>query len=162
MCPSLQVRDQGGAALGALSLPLPRVLAAEALTLDEWFPLGDTARILLRAQLGVSDGGGGHALGLGPPDRPLSPPPRSWCPSTQAWKASVALRCLSRSRSCAWARMGGLGLLGRSCASVCPTATGRWGEVHPAWGSNLRQPRWGCQLCPGGGYHNTPNNVHVR
>ncbi|KYO34597.1 hypothetical protein Y1Q_0020951 [Alligator mississippiensis] len=49
----LQVRDQGGAALGALSLPLPRVLAAEALTLDEWFPLGDTARILLRAQLGV-------------------------------------------------------------------------------------------------------------
>ncbi|XP_025047155.1 extended synaptotagmin-1 [Alligator sinensis] len=49
----LQVRDQGGAVLGALSLPLPRVLAAEALTLDGWFPLGDTARILLRAQLGV-------------------------------------------------------------------------------------------------------------
>ncbi|NXX82405.1 ESYT1 protein, partial [Urocolius indicus] len=53
----LQVKEEGGQALGALSLPLPQLLASEGLVLDCWFPLaggGPRSQILLRAQLGVS------------------------------------------------------------------------------------------------------------
>ncbi|KAM9177111.1 LOW QUALITY PROTEIN: extended synaptotagmin-1 [Mergus octosetaceus] len=52
----LQVKDEGGQPLGSLSLPLPQLLAAEALALDGWFPLaggGPSSQVLLRAQLGV-------------------------------------------------------------------------------------------------------------
>ncbi|CAM9947465.1 unnamed protein product [Bubo scandiacus] len=73
----LQVKDEGGQPLGALSLPLPRLLACEGLALDSWLPLaggGPGSQILLRAQLGVlvsqqaeegaggvAPAGGGHA-----------------------------------------------------------------------------------------------------
>ncbi|NXN96924.1 ESYT1 protein, partial [Rhinopomastus cyanomelas] len=53
----LQVKDEGGQSLGALSLPLPQLLASEGLALDGWFPLaggGPSTQILLRVQLGVS------------------------------------------------------------------------------------------------------------
>ncbi|XP_068777546.1 extended synaptotagmin-1 isoform X2 [Struthio camelus] len=67
----LQVKDEGGQPLGALSLPLPQLLASEALALDGWFPLaggGPGAQVLLRAQLailasqrlGAAAGGGGE------------------------------------------------------------------------------------------------------
>ncbi|KAM9617160.1 extended synaptotagmin-1 isoform 2-T2 [Morphnus guianensis] len=52
----LQVKEEGGQPLGALSLPLPQLLASEGLALDGWFPLaggGPGSQILLRAQLGV-------------------------------------------------------------------------------------------------------------
>ncbi|XP_062453464.1 extended synaptotagmin-1 [Rhea pennata] len=52
----LQVRDEGGQPLGALSLPLPQLLASEGLAVDGWFPLaggGPGGQVLLRAQLGV-------------------------------------------------------------------------------------------------------------
>lgn len=52
----LQVKDEGGQPLGSLSLPLSRLLGAEALTLDGWLPLsggGPRSQVLLRAQLGV-------------------------------------------------------------------------------------------------------------
>uniref|UniRef100_A0A672URK6 Extended synaptotagmin 1 n=1 Tax=Strigops habroptila TaxID=2489341 RepID=A0A672URK6_STRHB len=52
----LQVKDEGGQPLGALSLPLPQLLASEGLVLDGWFPLaggGPSSQVLLRAQLGV-------------------------------------------------------------------------------------------------------------
>ncbi|KAM9214618.1 LOW QUALITY PROTEIN: extended synaptotagmin-1 [Leptosomus discolor] len=52
----LQVKEEGGQPLGALSLPLPQLLAAEGLALDGWFPLaggGPGSQILLRVQLGV-------------------------------------------------------------------------------------------------------------
>ena len=73
-----QVQDAGGQALGALSLPLSQLLAAEALTLDTWLPLSGGGQVLLRAQLGVSAhlwGAGG--VGLDPPSPSLSfiPPP---------------------------------------------------------------------------------------
>uniref|UniRef100_A0A8C3K393 Extended synaptotagmin 1 n=1 Tax=Calidris pygmaea TaxID=425635 RepID=A0A8C3K393_9CHAR len=58
----LQVKEEGGQPLGALSLPLPQLLASEGLALDGWFPLaggGPGSQVLLRAQLGVSDGLGG-------------------------------------------------------------------------------------------------------
>ncbi|KAK4807280.1 hypothetical protein QYF61_006341 [Mycteria americana] len=54
LCP--QVKEEGGQPLGALSLPLPQLLASEGLALDGWFPLaggGPGSQILLRAQLGV-------------------------------------------------------------------------------------------------------------
>uniref|UniRef100_A0A8V5GU17 Uncharacterized protein n=1 Tax=Melopsittacus undulatus TaxID=13146 RepID=A0A8V5GU17_MELUD len=52
----LQVKDEGGQPLGALSLPLPQLLASEGLSLDAWFPLaggGPNSQVLLRAQLRV-------------------------------------------------------------------------------------------------------------
>ncbi|XP_074989787.1 extended synaptotagmin-1 [Calonectris borealis] len=52
----LQVKEEGGQPLGALSLPLPQLLASEGLALDGWFPLaggGPGSQVLLRAQLGV-------------------------------------------------------------------------------------------------------------
>ncbi|KAM6112302.1 LOW QUALITY PROTEIN: extended synaptotagmin-1 [Phoenicopterus ruber ruber] len=52
----LQVKEEGGQPLGALSLPLPQLLEAEGLALDGWFPLaggGPSSQVLLRAQLGV-------------------------------------------------------------------------------------------------------------
>uniref|UniRef100_A0A674K224 C2 domain-containing protein n=1 Tax=Terrapene triunguis TaxID=2587831 RepID=A0A674K224_9SAUR len=52
----LQVKDEGGQGLGALSLPLTQLLAAETLTLDRWFPLsraGPGGQVLLRVQLGI-------------------------------------------------------------------------------------------------------------
>ncbi|XP_065510307.1 extended synaptotagmin-1 [Caloenas nicobarica] len=52
----LQVTEEGGQPLGTLSLPLSRLLAAEGLVLDGWFPLaggGPHSQLLLRAQLGV-------------------------------------------------------------------------------------------------------------
>lgn len=49
----LKVQDAGGQALGALSLPLSQLLAAEALTLDTWLPLSGGGQVLLRAQLGI-------------------------------------------------------------------------------------------------------------
>ncbi|XP_075758025.1 extended synaptotagmin-1 [Pelodiscus sinensis] len=52
----LQVKDEGGQGLGALSLPLTQLLAAESLTLDRWFPLtrsGPTSQVLLRVQLRI-------------------------------------------------------------------------------------------------------------
>ncbi|XP_074835860.1 extended synaptotagmin-1 isoform X2 [Carettochelys insculpta] len=52
----LQVKDEGGQDLGALSLPLHQLLVAEALTLDRWFPLsrsGPGSQVLLRAQLRI-------------------------------------------------------------------------------------------------------------
>ncbi|XP_074709802.1 LOW QUALITY PROTEIN: extended synaptotagmin-1 [Strix uralensis] len=70
----LQVKDEGGQPLGALSLPLPRLLACEGLALDSWLPLaggGPGSQILLRAQLGVlvsqqaEEGAGGVALAGG-------------------------------------------------------------------------------------------------
>ncbi|OXB53648.1 hypothetical protein ASZ78_004036 [Callipepla squamata] len=48
-----QVQDAGGQTLGALSLPLSQLLAAEALTLDKWLPLPGGGQVLLRAQLGI-------------------------------------------------------------------------------------------------------------
>lgn len=74
---SPQVTEEGGQPLGTLSLPLSRLLAAEGLVLDGWFPLaggGPHSQVLLRAQLGVSAGGGGG----GDPGTlltPLSPHP---------------------------------------------------------------------------------------
>ncbi|KAF1615437.1 UNVERIFIED_CONTAM: Extended synaptotagmin-1, partial [Eudyptes pachyrhynchus] len=65
----LQVKEEGGQPLGALSLPLPQLLASEGLALDGWFPLaggGPGSQVLLRAQLGVSDGWGGHVGGWDP------------------------------------------------------------------------------------------------
>ncbi|NWW42173.1 ESYT1 protein, partial [Panurus biarmicus] len=53
----LQVKDEGGQALGTLSLPLTQLLAQEGLAMDGWVPLaggGPGAQLLLRAQLGVS------------------------------------------------------------------------------------------------------------
>lgn len=65
LCP--QVKEEGGQPLGALSLPLPQLLASEGLALDGWIPLaggGPSSQVLLRVQLGVSDGvGGGKAAG---------------------------------------------------------------------------------------------------
>ncbi|XP_054663073.1 extended synaptotagmin-1 [Grus americana] len=52
----LQVKEEGGQPLGALSLPLPQLLASEGLALDGWFPLaggGPGSQVLLRVQLGV-------------------------------------------------------------------------------------------------------------
>ncbi|NXY26830.1 ESYT1 protein, partial [Atrichornis clamosus] len=52
----LQVKEEGGQALGNLSLPLGQLLAAEGLALDGWVPLAGGApgaQVLLRAQLGV-------------------------------------------------------------------------------------------------------------
>ncbi|XP_065431964.1 LOW QUALITY PROTEIN: extended synaptotagmin-1 [Chrysemys picta bellii] len=52
----LQVKDEGGQGLGALSLPLTQLLTAEKLTLDRWFPLshaGSGGQVLLRVQLGI-------------------------------------------------------------------------------------------------------------
>ncbi|CAM4689676.1 unnamed protein product [Caretta caretta] len=52
----LQVKDEGGQSLGALSLPLTQLLAAETLMLDRWFPLshsGPGSQVLLRVQLGI-------------------------------------------------------------------------------------------------------------
>ncbi|XP_014117818.1 PREDICTED: extended synaptotagmin-1 [Pseudopodoces humilis] len=52
----LQVKDEGGQALGSLSLPLAELLAREGLAMDGWVPLaggGPGAQLLLRAQLGV-------------------------------------------------------------------------------------------------------------
>ncbi|KAM6039082.1 LOW QUALITY PROTEIN: extended synaptotagmin-1 [Chlamydotis macqueenii] len=52
----LQVKEEGGPPLGALSLPLSRLLAQEGLALDGWVPLaggGPGSQVLLRAQLGV-------------------------------------------------------------------------------------------------------------
>ncbi|XP_025857752.1 extended synaptotagmin-1 isoform X1 [Vulpes vulpes] len=50
----LQVRSEGGSALGSLSLPLPELLAAEQLCLDQWFALNNgQGQVLLRAQLRV-------------------------------------------------------------------------------------------------------------
>uniref|UniRef100_A0A8B9NCW1 Extended synaptotagmin 1 n=1 Tax=Accipiter nisus TaxID=211598 RepID=A0A8B9NCW1_9AVES len=79
----LQVKEEGGQPLGALSLPLPQLLASEGLALDGWFPLaggGPGSQILLRAQLGVSagvEGGGGGEGGLGGAQHPHPPPPGS-------------------------------------------------------------------------------------
>ncbi|NXL55006.1 ESYT1 protein, partial [Podilymbus podiceps] len=73
----LQVKEEGGQPLGTLSLPLPRLLAAEGLALDGWFPLaggGPGSQVLLRAQLGVSDGVGGEARGTRTPLTPLLAP----------------------------------------------------------------------------------------
>ncbi|XP_064354712.1 extended synaptotagmin-1 isoform X2 [Dromaius novaehollandiae] len=69
----LQVKDEGGQPLGALSLPLPQLLASEALALDGWFPLaggGPGGQLLLRAQLGVlvSQHSGVAAGGGGDPE----------------------------------------------------------------------------------------------
>ncbi|NXS29871.1 ESYT1 protein, partial [Pomatostomus ruficeps] len=53
----LQVKDEGGQALGSLRLPLAQLLATEGLLTDGWVPLGGGgpgAQVLLRAQLGVS------------------------------------------------------------------------------------------------------------
>ncbi|OPJ69977.1 hypothetical protein AV530_008462 [Patagioenas fasciata monilis] len=70
----LQVTEEGGQPLGTLSLPLSRLLAAEGLVLDGWFPLaggGPHSQVLLRAQLGVlvsqqaELGGGSVALAGG-------------------------------------------------------------------------------------------------
>ncbi|XP_053823288.1 extended synaptotagmin-1 [Vidua chalybeata] len=52
----LQVKDEGGQALGTFSLPLAQLLAQEGLAMDGWVPLaggGAGAQLLLRAQLGV-------------------------------------------------------------------------------------------------------------
>ncbi|KAM8990496.1 LOW QUALITY PROTEIN: extended synaptotagmin-1 [Ara ararauna] len=66
----LQVKDEGGQPLGALSLPLPQLLASEGMVLDGWFPLaggGPGSQVLLRAQLRVlvslqaEDSAGGDA-----------------------------------------------------------------------------------------------------
>lgn len=60
----LQVRSEGGSALGSLSLPLPELLAAEQLCLDQWFALNNgQGQVLLRAQLRVSARGGCPGLG---------------------------------------------------------------------------------------------------
>ncbi|XP_040433928.1 LOW QUALITY PROTEIN: extended synaptotagmin-1 [Falco naumanni] len=69
----LQVKEEGGSPLGALSLPLPQLLASEGLALDGWFPLaggGPGSQVLLRAQLGVLvlqqvEAGGGKMGGSG-------------------------------------------------------------------------------------------------
>ncbi|KAK2493634.1 hypothetical protein MC885_009418 [Smutsia gigantea] len=51
---ALQVRVEGTGALGALSLPLSELLAADMLCLDHWFTLSNgQGRVLLRAQLGI-------------------------------------------------------------------------------------------------------------
>lgn len=74
LCP--QVKEEGGQPLGALSLPLPQLLASEGLTLDGWFPLaggGPGSQVLLRVQLGVSDGVRG-AVGGGVAGTFLTPP----------------------------------------------------------------------------------------
>ncbi|NXR23549.1 ESYT1 protein, partial [Cinclus mexicanus] len=49
----LQVKDEGGQALGTFSLPLAQLLAQEGLAMDGWVPLAGGAQLLLRAQLGV-------------------------------------------------------------------------------------------------------------
>ncbi|XP_032938995.1 receptor tyrosine-protein kinase erbB-3 [Catharus ustulatus] len=81
----LQVKDEGGQALGSLSLPLAQLLAREGLAMDGWVPLGGGAQLLLRAQLGVlvpqegkeedeerGEGGLRHRL---PPADSRPPPP---------------------------------------------------------------------------------------
>ncbi|XP_010563479.1 PREDICTED: extended synaptotagmin-1 [Haliaeetus leucocephalus] len=77
----LQVKEEGGQPLGALSLPLPQLLASEGLALDGWFPLaggGPGSQILLRAQLGPpapgpptrGPGSGGHCPSAAPRSHP--------------------------------------------------------------------------------------------
>ncbi|XP_057279282.1 extended synaptotagmin-1-like, partial [Pezoporus wallicus] len=69
----LQVKDEGGQPLGALSLPLPQLLASEGLVLDGWFPLaggGPSSQVLLRAQLRVLVSLQAEASAGGPMEEP--------------------------------------------------------------------------------------------
>ncbi|KAM6364859.1 LOW QUALITY PROTEIN: extended synaptotagmin-1 [Pluvialis apricaria] len=76
----LQVKEEGGQPLGALSLPLPQILASAALALDGWFPLaggGPGGQVLLRAQLGVlvSQQAEGGAGSVSPEEGDAAPQP---------------------------------------------------------------------------------------
>ncbi|CAM9181209.1 unnamed protein product [Bubo scandiacus] len=111
----LQVKDEGGQPLGALSLPLPRLLACEGLALDSWLPLaggGPGSQILLRAQLGVlvsqqaEEGGWWRGPGGG----------GTRCPPTRGGA-------------------GGGGVWGRGgCASACPRLTAPRSRRRVPWG----------------------------
>ncbi|KAM4644112.1 LOW QUALITY PROTEIN: extended synaptotagmin-1 [Amazona ochrocephala] len=98
----LQVKDEGGQPLGALSLPLPQLLASEGMLLDGWFPLagggpaarsccgrscGSWCRCRAEASAGgdaaphpmEEPAGGGSRVGRGaaPAPAPHGQPPRS-------------------------------------------------------------------------------------
>ncbi|XP_063997377.1 extended synaptotagmin-1 [Pogoniulus pusillus] len=73
----LQVKEEGGQPLGALSLPLPQLLASEGLLLDSWLPLaggGPGSQVLLRAQLGVLVSQQAEAAGDAAPPVPREVP----------------------------------------------------------------------------------------
>ncbi|XP_072624890.1 extended synaptotagmin-1 [Canis lupus baileyi] len=91
----LQVRGEGGGALGSLSLPLPELLAAEQLCLDQWFALNNgQGQVLLRAQLRVlvaqhSERG---APSLSPSSSSLSEEPELWGGLTHGPSSAPQLR----------------------------------------------------------------------
>uniref|UniRef100_A0A8C0LU62 Extended synaptotagmin 1 n=1 Tax=Canis lupus dingo TaxID=286419 RepID=A0A8C0LU62_CANLU len=91
----LQVRGEGGGGLGSLSLPLPELLAAEQLCLDQWFALNNgQGQVLLRAQLRVlvaqhSERG---APSLSPSSSSLSEEPELWGGLTHGPSSAPQLR----------------------------------------------------------------------
>uniref|UniRef100_A0A8V5GXX7 Uncharacterized protein n=1 Tax=Melopsittacus undulatus TaxID=13146 RepID=A0A8V5GXX7_MELUD len=80
-----QVKDEGGQPLGALSLPLPQLLASEGLSLDAWFPLaggGPNSQVLLACGGGRAEQPGGAAPAPAPHRQvqPFPPPPQNPAP----------------------------------------------------------------------------------
>uniref|UniRef100_A0A8V5GR14 Uncharacterized protein n=1 Tax=Melopsittacus undulatus TaxID=13146 RepID=A0A8V5GR14_MELUD len=83
--PYPQVKDEGGQPLGALSLPLPQLLASEGLSLDAWFPLaggGPNSQVLLACGGGRAEQPGGAAPAPAPHRQvqPFPPPPQNPAP----------------------------------------------------------------------------------